>query len=102
MDLQLVNYTPGTLSHADYTLPGSPEYRSSETIYNSIMEYESGRADRLNGFILLSHVGTAPERTDKFYFLLEDLIMELKARGYQFRRIDSLLTDMNTVSLKKP
>ena len=98
MDLRLVNYTPGTLSHADYTLPDMPEYRSSETIYNSIMEYESGRADRLSGFILLSHVGTAPERTDKFYLLLEDLIMELKALGYQFCRIDSLLTDMNTGS----
>ena len=101
MDLQLVNYTPGTLSHADYTLPDSPGYRSSETIYNSIMEYESGQADGLNGFILLSHVGTAPERTDKFYLLLEDLILELKALGYRFWRIDSLLTDMNTVSWKR-
>jgi len=101
MDLQLVNCTPGTLSHADYTQPDMPGYRSSETIYNSILEYESGQADRLNGFILLSHVGTAPERTDKFYLLLEDLIFELKARGYQFCRIDSLLTDMNTASWKR-
>jgi endoglucanase len=93
MDLQLVNYTPGTLSHADYTLPDMPGYRSSETIYNSIMEYESGQTDGLNGFILLSHVGTAPERTDKFYLLLEDLVLELKALGYQFFRIDSLPTE---------
>lgn len=99
MDLRLINYTSGTLSHADYTLPDSPGYRSSETIYNSILEYESGRADGLNGFILLSHVGTAPERTDKFYVLLEDLILELKALGYEFCRIDSLLTDTDTAEV---
>jgi endoglucanase len=29
MGLQLVNYTPGTLSHADYTVPGEKNYRSS-------------------------------------------------------------------------
>jgi hypothetical protein len=52
----------------------------------------------LNGFILLSHVGTAPERTDKFHLLLEDLIVELKALGYHFSRIDDLLTDTSDVS----
>jgi peptidoglycan/xylan/chitin deacetylase (PgdA/CDA1 family) len=93
MDLQLVNYTPGTLSHADYTVPDEPGYRSSETIYHSIMAYERGQAHGLNGFILLSHVGTAPERTDKFYLMLEDLILELEALGYRFCRVDALLTD---------
>jgi hypothetical protein len=93
MDLQLVNYTAGTLSHADYTLPDSPGYRSSETIYHSILAHESGQAHGLNGFILLSHVGTAPERTDKFYLLLEDLIVELEGLGYQFCRIDALLRE---------
>jgi endoglucanase len=98
MDLQLVNYTPGTLSHADYTVPDEPGYRSSETIYHSIMAYERARAHGLNGFILLSHVGTAPERTDKFYLRLEDLIVDLKALGYRFRRIDALLTEASAAS----
>ena len=93
MELQLVNYTPGTLSHADYTLPDESGYRSSETIYHSITAYERRQAHGLNGFILLSHVGTAPERTDKFYLRLEDLIVDLKALGYRFRRIDALLTE---------
>jgi peptidoglycan/xylan/chitin deacetylase (PgdA/CDA1 family) len=93
MGLQLINYTSGTLSHADYTLPGTPEYRNSITICNSIMKYENSEANGLNGFILLSHVGTAPQRTDKFYLHLEELIIELKSLGYQFCRIDSLLMD---------
>ena len=38
--LKLINYTPGTLSHADYTTPADKNYRSSETIYNSIIDHE--------------------------------------------------------------
>lgn len=91
MGLQLVNYTPGTLSHADYTVPGDPGYRSSREIYQSILDYEASACGGLNGFILLCHIGTAPERTDKFYQYLEELIRELKSRGYRFIRIDELL-----------
>ncbi len=91
MGLQLINYSPGTLSHADYTIPGSPEYRSSREIYQSILDYETSASNGLNGFILLSHIGTASERTDKFYLYLEKLIQELKSRGYRFLRIDELL-----------
>ncbi|MBP9924640.1 MAG: polysaccharide deacetylase family protein [Cyclobacteriaceae bacterium] len=89
--LQLINFTHGTLSHADYTTPDMPNYRSSEIIYNSILGYEQINKNGLNGFILLSHIGTAPKRTDKFYFQLEKLITELKSRGYTFTRIDELL-----------
>ena len=32
MDLQLINYTPGTMSNADYTTPDMKNYRSSEEI----------------------------------------------------------------------
>jgi hypothetical protein len=39
-DIQLINYTPGTLSHADYTTSKDKNYRSSETIYKSIIDYE--------------------------------------------------------------
>jgi peptidoglycan/xylan/chitin deacetylase (PgdA/CDA1 family) len=91
MGLQLVNYTSGTLSHADYTLPGTSQYRGSQEIYDSILNYESNNPSGLNGFILLSHIGTHPERTDKFYFHLDSLIKELKQRGYSFKRIDELL-----------
>jgi endoglucanase len=91
LGLQLINYTPGTLSHTDYTVPGTPGYRNSGEILRSILEYESSAAGGLNGFILLSHVGTAPQRTDRFYLYLEELIRELKSRGYRFIRIDALL-----------
>jgi peptidoglycan/xylan/chitin deacetylase (PgdA/CDA1 family) len=91
MELQLINYTPGTLSHADYTLPGTQEYKSSRDIYQSIMEFENNQPGGLNGFILLSHVGSSPQRGDKFYYLLDELIGELKQKGYTFVRIDELL-----------
>ena len=68
-----------------------PNYISSELIYQSIIDFEIENTIGLNGFILLSHIGTAPERKDKFYFRLEDLIKEMKIRGYQFKRIDDLL-----------
>ena len=91
LGLQLINFTHGTLSHADYTTPKMPNFMSSEFIYQSILDFERKSTIGLNGFILLSHIGTAPERNDKFYYRLEDLIKELKIRGYQFKRIDELL-----------
>jgi peptidoglycan/xylan/chitin deacetylase (PgdA/CDA1 family) len=89
--LQLINFTPGTLSNADYTTPDLKNYKSSETIFQSIVEYEKLSSCGLNGFILLIHIGTAPERTDKFYLHLDDLILWLKTHGYQLVRIDELL-----------
>lgn len=92
LDLQLVNFTPGTGSNADYTYPGMGDrYADSRTIYNSILTFESHSSGGLNGFILLIHIGTDPRRTDKFYFYLPGLIKELKNRGYRFLRIDEML-----------
>jgi len=89
----LVNYTPGTRSHADYTYPEmQARYVPSAAIYESIINYEASRPEGLNGFILLSHIGVDPRRTDKFYFRLETLIQTLQTRGYLFKRIDELLT----------
>lgn len=90
-EVQLVNYTPGTLSHADYASPEMPNYRGSSEIFESISKYESESESGLNGFILLLHIGTTPERTDKFYSLLPELIAELEDKGYSFRRIEELL-----------
>ena len=92
MGLQLINFTPGTRSTADYTYPemGS-RYLDSKTIFESIMEYEKKSPAGLNGFILLVHIGTDPRRKDKFYHHLPDLIGQLKAKNYQFVRINELL-----------
>ncbi|MFZ2907157.1 MAG: polysaccharide deacetylase family protein [Cyclobacteriaceae bacterium] len=92
LGLHLVNFTPGTRSTADYTFPDmGKSYRSSEEIYQSIIEYEQKSSNGLNGFILLIHIGTNPRRTDKFYAKLDALLTELQRREYVFLRIDSLL-----------
>ena len=91
LGLQLINYSPGTISHADYTWPELKNYRSSETIMNSIKSYEGKTAKGLNGFILLSHIGTDPKRIDKFYDQLPQLIQWLKEEGYTMKRVDELL-----------
>lgn len=91
MESQLINYTPGTLSNADYTTPEMKNYRSTEKIYTSIINYEKNQPSGLNGFILLLHIGTDPKRTDKFYKRLPDLLKYLTAKGYQFQTVGQLL-----------
>ncbi|WP_128547899.1 polysaccharide deacetylase family protein [Larkinella soli] len=88
--LELINFTPGTLSHADYTTPDLKNYRPSRTILQSIYDYEQHRPAGLNGFILLMHVGTHPARTDKLYAHLDELLIYLKKRNYRFVRVDQL------------
>lgn len=91
LGLTLINFTPGTKSNADYMTPDLKGYMSSAEIVKNILDYEKNNPNGLNGFILLFHIGTEPERTDKFYFQLKDLITELKKRNYSFKRIDELL-----------
>jgi peptidoglycan/xylan/chitin deacetylase (PgdA/CDA1 family) len=91
MGLQLINFTPGTKSSADYTTPDLKNYRSSEEIYKSIISYEQLNPSGLNGFILLVHIGTDPKRTDKFYHRLPELLKFIKAKGYQFQTVEQLL-----------
>jgi len=90
--LQLVNFTPGTGSNADYTTPDmGAKYKSSAQIMERILQYENRHQSGLNGFLLLTHFGTDPRRTDKFYDHLGALIDRLKQKGYDFVRVDQLL-----------
>lgn len=90
--LQLICFTPGTLSASDYTYPElGRRYETSREIFKSILNFENESPSGLNGFILLVHIGTDPRRKDKFYYLLPELIRQLKKRGYQWVRIDELL-----------
>jgi endoglucanase len=91
LQLQLINFTPGTLSTADYTWPGMKNYRGSEQIFQSILQREQLTPSGLNGFMLLMHLGTDPKRTDKFYRQLPALLKYLKGKGYHFQRVDELL-----------
>ena len=90
MGLQLVNFTPGTRSSADYTTPSMKNYRASDDIYSSILSCEA-RSPGLNGFLLLIHIGTDPARTDKFYHMLPEVLKTLKLKGYQFQTVNQLL-----------
>lgn len=90
LGLQLVNYTPGTGSNMDYTTPEMPYYRSSEEIYNRIMEEEAKNG--LNGHILLLHLGVGNERTDKFCdTYLDKLISSLLGKGYKFTLLEEAI-----------
>jgi len=91
LGLQLINFTAGTRSNADYTTPDmGKRYLSSQLIFDSILDYESKDRHGLNGFILLLHVGTHPNRTDKLYRRLPSLIDTLRAKGYRFASLHEL------------
>ena len=90
MGLQLINFTSGTRSTADYTYPEmGKSYRGSDEIYQTIVDYE--KQHTLNGFILLLHVGTDPRRTDKFYDRLAQLLKYLKKNNYNVVSLEQLL-----------
>jgi peptidoglycan/xylan/chitin deacetylase (PgdA/CDA1 family) len=83
MGIQVVNYTPGTMSNADYTTPDMKNYRSSKFIYDNIMKIEKEKG--LNGYLMLIHFGTDDRRIDKFYNgYLDKMIKTLKRKGYSF------------------
>ncbi len=94
--LQLINYSSGTISHADYTTPDAKNYRSTRVILQSVYDYEQRKPSGLNGFILLVHIGTHPDRTDKLYQSLGELLTYLKQRHYQLVRVDELLNGIST------
>lgn len=87
----LINYTPGTRSHADYTGEADPNFVSSQAIFESIVQREREAPEGLNGFILLLHVGSGPGRADKFHLRFGELLDYLAEQGYQFVGVDQLL-----------
>ncbi|MBB3188204.1 glycoside hydrolase family 9 protein [Microbacter margulisiae] len=89
LGLELIDFTPGTTSNADYTTPDMQSYRSSSQIMKNILAYEGKYS--LNGFLLLTHLGTDKRRTDKFYDKLDQLITTLQQKGYHFVPINALL-----------
>lgn len=93
LGMQLINFTPGTRSNADYTYPEMMKsYVSSDRIYESVIQYESRRPAGLNGFLLLLHIGTDPRREDKFYFQLDKLIRYLQQKEYELVIVPRLLS----------
>jgi peptidoglycan/xylan/chitin deacetylase (PgdA/CDA1 family) len=92
MGLQLINFSPGTLSSMDYTYPGitgSNPYRDNRWLWDRIMRCE--REKTLNGQLLMIHFGTDERRTEKFYDRLPALIKNLKKKGYSFVSLNEML-----------
>lgn len=85
MGLKVVNYTPGTGTAADYTLPEMKNYRSSEDLIKGLYSYEAKHG--LNGALILIHPGTEAGRTDKLYNRLDEVIRNLIKKGYVFDRL---------------
>jgi endoglucanase len=89
LGLVLVNFTPGTYSNADWTHPDlGKQYLGTDTIFARILRFEQTQAGGLNGFLLLTHIGTDPRRKDKFYLRLDELVSTLKSKGYRFALLD--------------
>ena len=89
--LELFSFTPGTYTNADYTWPemGS-SYKSNSMLLNQLQSL-ANIPGKLNGNILLLHVGTDPRRKEKFYLELPAIIRLLRGKGYAIKRIDELI-----------
>ncbi|GAB6283307.1 MAG: hypothetical protein STSR0008_20690 [Ignavibacterium sp.] len=85
--LQLINYTPNTFTNADYTTPDMKNYKSSDDIITNLFTKHKSNSNKLNGCILLIHIGTDDKRTDKLYLRLDELINKLINEGYKFNKI---------------
>jgi len=86
-NIQLINFTPGVGTNSDYTTPDLANYKSSKELTERLMKYESTNPDHLNGAIVLIHLGTHPNRTDKFYNSLDQIIEKLSKKGYTFKAL---------------
>lgn len=87
----LFSFSPGTVSHADYTEDDAANFRSNEVILQNVLAFEEEQPDGLNGFLLLTHVSASPKRTRKFSNDLHLLIDALAARGYEFVPLERML-----------
>lgn len=86
LGLQVINYTPGTGSNADYTTPDMKNYRSSKELVKKLFDFE--KKEGLNGHFILVHFGTEDARKDKFYDRLPEIISKLQKKGYTFVSVE--------------
>lgn len=100
LGLTLIDFTPGTRANADYTGEADKNFVSSQTIFDSIVRRERENPHGLNGFILLLHIGSGPARADKFSNHFGELLDFLAGRGYQFVRVDELLSPHDPIYLR--
>ncbi len=77
-----INPTPGIETYRDYTVPGTPEYRTAQFLVEQLYDYEARRG--LQGAFIIIHAGTEDARPDKLYSHLS-AILERLAQKYEFR-----------------
>ncbi|PRY99856.1 glycoside hydrolase family 9 protein [Marinilabilia salmonicolor] len=85
LGMEVVSFTPGTGTNADYTTPGMANYKTSRELLDQLWRFEEKNG--LNGALLLVHPGVHPDRKDKFYNYIGDIIDELRNRGYRFEKL---------------
>jgi endoglucanase len=82
MGLTVINFTPGIRTNADYTTPDMKNYRSSKKIISDLKDLTAKNENSLNGSIILIHLGTHPDRKDKLYNRLNEILKSLRKRAY--------------------
>lgn len=82
--VEVINFTPGIRTSADYTTPDMKNYAGSQALIDQLYQFEKEKG--LNGAIILIHPGTVKERTDKLYHRLDEIIVYLKGKNYMFTR----------------
>ncbi|HEY5511398.1 MAG TPA: hypothetical protein VIK10_10260 [Prolixibacteraceae bacterium] len=73
--LPTVNFTPGIRTNA-------------RGLHHTGHAELSTDPNNLNGTLILIHMRTSPQRTDKFYKRLDELLGLLTSKGYQVCRLD--------------
>lgn len=87
LGVKLINLSPGSMTNADYTTPDMKNYQSSDVLIEKLKKFESSEPCGLNGAFILIHLGTHPDRTDKFYKKLGEIIDYYSSKGYSFNRL---------------
>ena len=81
INLQVISFTPGVRTNADYTYPEMASYKSSDWIIQSVKDLLRKNPNALNGAIMLIHAGTDPRRKDKLYDRLDELVKLMEEEG---------------------
>lgn len=83
---KVINYTPGTATPADYTIPSMGKgYRKAKELLEKFYAFE--KSNTLNGAIVLIHPGIESSRPEeeRLYNKLKEIILYLQGKGYTFK-----------------
>lgn len=84
LGLQIINFTPGTGTNADYTWPELNNYKNSSALLQHLFKLDK---KNLQGNLILIHAGTDARRTDKLYNHLSTIIQYFISNGYAIKKL---------------